>query len=104
MGNCSYHIYLIDVDDPYEIVVHRAIWSAVLLFLICWIGRLAEVWTIMRVHQNFYNFFVTAGLLSLNWGIYVYAGRPNNLLQRRSVILSIRYAQLCWVSWCLGKT
>ena len=73
-GIVPVYIYLIDVEDPYEIVAHRSIWSAALLFLICWIGgQLGDIWAMLKTQRNFYNFFLTAGLLSLNWGIYVYS-------------------------------
>ena len=73
-GIVPVYIYLIDVEDPYEIVAHRSIWSAALLFLICWIGgQLGDIWAMLKTHRNFCNFFLTAGLLSLNWGIYVYS-------------------------------
>ena len=73
-GIVPVYIYLIDVEDPYEIVAHRSIWSAALLFLICWIrGQLGDIWAMLKTQRNFCNFFLTAGLLSLNWGIYVYS-------------------------------
>lgn len=73
-GIVPVYIYIIDVEDPYEIVAHRSLWSAALLFLICWIGgQLGDVWATLKTKRNFYNFFLTAGLLSLNWGIYVYS-------------------------------
>ena len=73
-GIVPVYIYLIDDEDPYEIIAHRSIWSAVLLFLICWIrGQLADIWAMLKTQRNFFNFFLTAGLLSLNWGIYVYS-------------------------------
>ena len=68
------YIYVIDAEDPYEIVAHRSIWSALLLFLICWIGgQLADIWAMLKTRRNFNNFFLTASLLSLNWGIYIYS-------------------------------
>lgn len=80
-GIIPIYINLIDVDDPYEIVVHRSLWSAVLLFLICWISdQLGEIWKMMHTQRNFYNFFVTAGLLSVNWGVYVYAVQSEQLV------------------------
>jgi chloramphenicol-sensitive protein RarD len=80
-GIVPVYIYLIDVDDPYEIVAHRSIWSAALLFLICWIsGQLVDIWAMIRVRRNVLNFLVTAGLLSLNWGIYVYAVQTEQLV------------------------
>ena len=42
-GIVPVYIKFIDADDPYEIVAHRSLWSAVLLFIICWIaGQLAD--------------------------------------------------------------
>ena len=80
-GIIPVYIAFVDVDDPYEIVVHRSIWSAVLLFLICWTkGQLSEIWTRVNAWRTFFSFFVTAGLLSLNWGIYVYAVQTEQLI------------------------
>ena len=73
-GIVPVYISIIDVEDPYEVVAHRSIWSAALLFLICWIGgQLDDIWALLRTQRNFYNFFLTAGLLSFNWCIYVYS-------------------------------
>ena len=80
-GIIPVYIHLIDVDEPYEVVAHRSIWSAVLLLLICWVrGRLSETWFIIRKRRNFFNFFLTATLLSLNWGIYVYAVQTEQIV------------------------
>ena len=73
-GIVPLYIKFIDVDDPYEIVAHRSLWSAVLLFIICWIsGQLGEIWETIKQHKNLLNFFITTFFLSLNWGVYVYA-------------------------------
>ena len=73
-GIVPVYINIIDVEDPYEIVAHRSIWSAALLFFICWIGgQLDDIWAMLKTRRNYYNFFLTASLLSLNWGIYVYS-------------------------------
>ena len=73
-GIVPIYIHLIDIEDPYEIVAHRSIWSAALLFFICWIGgQLGNIWAMLKTQRNFSNFFFTAGLLALNWGIYVYS-------------------------------
>ncbi len=73
-GIVPVYIYIIDVEDPYEVVAHRSIWSAALLFLICWIGgQLGSICALVKTQGNFYKFFLTAGLLLLNWGIYVYS-------------------------------
>ncbi|MFL2845349.1 MAG: EamA family transporter RarD [Candidatus Puniceispirillaceae bacterium] len=73
-GIVPVYIYIIDAEDPYEIVAHRSIWSAALLLLMCWIwGHLDDIWAMLKTNRNFYKFFLTASLLSLNWGIYVYS-------------------------------
>jgi chloramphenicol-sensitive protein RarD len=73
-GIVPIYIKFIDTDDPYEIVAHRSLWSAVLLFIICWIaGQLGEIWVTVKQPKNLLNFFITTFFLSLNWGIYVYA-------------------------------
>ncbi|MDA9959808.1 EamA family transporter, partial [Alphaproteobacteria bacterium] len=73
-GIVPVYIKFIDADDPYEIVAHRSLWSAVLLFIICWIaGQLGEIWVTIKQPKNLLNFFITTFFLSLNWGIYVYA-------------------------------
>src|SRR6056300_404029 len=67
-------IKFIDADDPYEIVAHRSLWSAVLLFIICWVaGQLGEIWVTIKQPKNLLNVFIATFFLSLNWGIYVYA-------------------------------
>ena len=73
-GIVPLYIKFIDADDPYEIVAHRSLWSAVLLFIICWVsGQLGEIWTMIKQRKNLLNFFITTLFLSLNWGVYVYA-------------------------------
>ena len=73
-GIVPLYIKFIDVDDPYEIVAHRSLWSAVLLFIICWIaGQVGEIWVTIKQPKNLLNFFITTFFLSLNWGVYVYA-------------------------------
>lgn len=57
-----------------EVVVHRALWSlpfagAVLLAL----GRTAELRTALRSPRMFAQAALTAALISLNWGVYVWA-------------------------------
>ena len=57
-GIIPLYIKFIDVDDPYEIVAHRSLWSAVLLFIICWTsGQLGEIWTTIKQHKNLLKFF-----------------------------------------------
>ena len=58
-GIIPLYIKFIDVDDPYEIVAHRSLWSAVLLFIICWIsGQLGEIRVTIKQRKNLLNFFI----------------------------------------------
>lgn len=67
-------IHYIDADGPYEIVAQRALWSAVLLFLICGVaGELPAIRRLLLTPRLVLNFFVTTVFLTLNWGVYVYA-------------------------------
>ena len=73
-GIVPLYIKFIDVDEPYEIVAHRSLWSAALLLIICWIaGQVGEIWATIKQPKHFLNFFMTTFFLSLNWGVYVYA-------------------------------
>ena len=57
-GIVPVYIKFIDADDPYEIVAHRSLWSAVLLFIICWIAdQLSEIWITIKQPKNLLNFF-----------------------------------------------
>ncbi|PRD45882.1 EamA family transporter RarD [Phyllobacterium phragmitis] len=57
-----------------EVVAHRIVWSvpvaAILLFLI---GRTADITAALRSPRTLMMACLTAGLITLNWGIYVWA-------------------------------
>lgn len=57
-----------------EVVAHRALWSlpiagAVLL----WLGRTADIRTALKTPRMLGMAVVTASIISLNWGIYIWA-------------------------------
>ena len=73
-GIMPLYINLVDAVDPYEIIAQRSLWSAVLLFIICWMrGSLSDIWSMIKGRSHWRNFFITALFLLLNWCVYVYA-------------------------------
>ena len=69
--------YLGDVD-PMEIVVHRALWSGVLLLGLVTLapslfGGLKDARAALTTPRMRFGFLVTCALLSVNWIVFVYA-------------------------------
>lgn len=59
---------------PAEVVAHRVIWSVpVALAVLFWLGRTAELRAALATPRMLGMATVTAALISVNWGIYVWA-------------------------------
>jgi chloramphenicol-sensitive protein RarD len=59
---------------PAEVVAHRVLWSLpVALGVILWLGRTADLRAALRNPRTLAMGACTAGLISVNWGIYVWA-------------------------------
>jgi chloramphenicol-sensitive protein RarD len=59
---------------PVEVIAHRVIWSVpVALAVLWWLGRTADLRTAIRSPRMLGMAAVTAALVSVNWGIYVWA-------------------------------
>ena len=60
--------------DAIDVVAHRAIWSLpIALIIVLLTGRLRSTWALMRVPSTFFWSLLAAALLSINWGVFVYA-------------------------------
>ena len=60
--------------DAIDVVAHRAIWSLpIALMIVLLTGRLRSTWALMRVPSTFFWSLLAAALLSMNWGVFVYA-------------------------------
>lgn len=60
--------------DAIDVVAHRAIWSLpIALIIVLLTGRLRSTWALMRVPSTFFWSLLAAALLSMNWGVFVYA-------------------------------
>lgn len=57
-----------------EVVAHRVIWSVpVAGIVLIVLRRTSDIWKVLREPRTLMMACVTAGLISLNWGVYVYA-------------------------------
>ncbi|PWK75622.1 EamA family transporter RarD [Aminobacter sp. AP02] len=57
-----------------EVVAHRIVWSIpVAGLLLLWMGRTADIKAALRNKRTLANGALTAALITMNWGIYVWA-------------------------------
>lgn len=60
--------------SPAEVVAHRVLWSLPIATVIIWaLGRTADLRAVLRAPQMLGMAAVTAVLVSINWGIYVWS-------------------------------
>lgn len=60
--------------SPAEVIAHRVIWSVPIAGLVLWLtGRTADLRTAIRTPRMLGMAAVTAAIISINWGIYVWA-------------------------------
>ena len=60
--------------SPIEVIAHRVIWSVpVALLVLLWLGRTADLKLAFQTPRMLAMATVTAALVSVNWGIYVWA-------------------------------
>ncbi len=56
-----------------EVIAHRIVWAVpVALGVLIWLGRTSDLRTALRTPRMLAMGFVTAALISINWGIYVW--------------------------------
>lgn len=59
---------------PMEVIAHRVVWSVpIALAVIAWLGRTDDLKTALRSPRMLGMGAATAALISVNWGIYVWA-------------------------------
>ncbi|HIK45247.1 MAG TPA: EamA family transporter RarD [Leptolyngbyaceae cyanobacterium M65_K2018_010] len=65
-----------------EVLSHRMIWSAVFLCTILLVQRrLPDVLTLLKSPQQVRVLFLTASLLSFNWGLYIYGVNSDRVVE-----------------------
>ena len=59
---------------PVEVIAHRIVWSVpIALIVLWWMGRTADLRTALKSPRMLAMGALTAALISVNWGIYVWA-------------------------------
>lgn len=59
---------------PVEVIAHRVVWSVpIAVAVIAWLGRTADLKAALRSPRMLAMGALTAALISVNWGIYVWA-------------------------------
>lgn len=65
-----------------EVLAHRVIWAVpVALAILVWLGRTAELKAALRSPRMLAMAAMTAGLVSINWGIYVWSIQTGHALE-----------------------
>ncbi|MDO9525273.1 MAG: EamA family transporter RarD, partial [Gemmobacter sp.] len=65
-----------------EVLAHRVVWSVpVALLILWWLGRTSDLRTAIRSPRTIGMAAVTATLVSINWGVYVWAIQSGQTLE-----------------------
>jgi chloramphenicol-sensitive protein RarD len=73
---------LLGISSALEVLSHRMIWSAVFLGLILLgQGRWADLVALLRQPRRVGVLFLTACLLSFNWGLYIYGVNSDQVVE-----------------------
>ena len=84
---------------PQDVVAHRAIWSLpVAAAVLIWAGRMRATWLLVRVPSLLAWSALGTVLLSLNWGVFVYA-----VSNGRATEASLGYFMLPLLTILVGK-
>ena len=66
----------------HEVLAHRVLWSVpVALLILLWLGRTADLRAALRTPRMVGMAMVTAALVSVNWGTYVWAVQTGHVLE-----------------------
>lgn len=83
---------------PFEIVIHRILWCAVVMLLfIIWQKRLRQILKALRVRRVLVTLMITSILIAINWGLYIWSVATNRLVEA-----SLGYYIIPLVSIALG--
>ncbi len=73
-GLLPFYMKALSHVSPVEVVVHRILWSVPIAAALLWfLGRTGSIWPALTSPRTLGMAFITAGLISINWGIYVWA-------------------------------
>lgn len=73
-GGLPFYMKAVDHMSAIEVVAHRVLWSIpVAGLIILWLGRTADLKAAFKSPRTLLMACVTAALISVNWGVYVWA-------------------------------
>ena len=76
-----FYFKLVSFAGPIELVVHRILWTAVVLFLsISFYSRWKYFFLILKNKKKMITLFICAILICTNWSVWIYAVVTNNLI------------------------
>jgi chloramphenicol-sensitive protein RarD len=68
--------------DPVLVVAHRIVWSLVIVAATLWFtGRWSEIGAALKDRQTVISVLISAPLISINWGVYVWAVETGRVLE-----------------------
>ena len=71
----------LDMISPVDILAHRILWSSVFTLAVCLFFKRDELRRYFSNPKSLANLTVTGILVSLNWGIYIYAVNSGQLVE-----------------------
>ena len=81
-GNFPFYFKMLDGYDATEIIVHRIIWTFLVLLLVLCIGRRTHWLMIVKKHPKWLFFtLVSALLIATNWLTYVWAVNHDKVIE-----------------------
>jgi chloramphenicol-sensitive protein RarD len=74
--------HLLSNVPPFEITVHRIFWCAMFAgAAVIWRGRVRHVLALFRHPRSIATLALTAGLIAVNWGTYIYSIASHQLVE-----------------------
>ncbi len=81
-GLVPLYVDIVHATNPYEIVAHRALWSGILLlFFMLLTGGMRMIPGVIVAKATRRGFVVSSFLLTLNWGLFVYAVQAGHAVE-----------------------
>lgn len=81
-GFSPIYFKLVDHVGALDVLAHRVVWSVVLLVVLLGLrGRLRAVLPVLRDFSQLRWLLVSAAIISVNWGIYIYSVQSGRILE-----------------------
>jgi len=79
-GTMPIYWYLLSGISPYEIVAHRILWSAILMFILSVIIFKTDFRSILRSKKKMLYLLCTSSLITVNWTLYIWAVENGHII------------------------